>query len=116
MRHLAHGFVVLATLVLLTFGAGGVSVMKCACSGKATLLMVGGDCCPAESGCMTVTTVHVSDSALTDHSDDLPSPPVAAVAAVWQPVACVATTLHRCESPAQGWPPPRFTLSPVLRL
>lgn len=119
MRFVANIAITFTTLILLTFGAGGISVMKCACSGKTTFLTMSNvDCCPTEGNCMSVTTVELSDSSLPDHVD----------APELMPVTVEITTLHAPlsaphspifalhSSLSQGYPPPRLSLTTVLRV
>ncbi|MBR4738759.1 MAG: hypothetical protein IK058_02010 [Bacteroidales bacterium] len=70
MRRLANITTTLTALIILVFCGGGVSMTKCACTGKVSLLKINNSgCCPSEGGCMTVTTLHVSESDLTDGVD-----------------------------------------------
>ena len=70
MKRLANITTTLIALIILILCGGGVSMTKCACSGKVTLLKLNDiGCCPSEGGCMTVTTLHVSESNLTDGVD-----------------------------------------------
>lgn len=79
MRTVANISVTFTTLILLLFGASGIGVERCLCTGKmAPLTLSGGnfctsgdDCCPHEAdnhneqGCDTVTIVELSTSAPT---------------------------------------------------
>lgn len=70
MKRLANILITVTVLVLLTFCGGGIGVVKCACSGKVSFLLPDRQgCCPTEGGCMTVTTLQVSDSHLADGVD-----------------------------------------------
>ena len=70
MKRLANILTTVTVLVLLTFCGGGIGVVKCACSGKVSLLLPDRHgCCPTEGDCMTVTTLQVSDSHLSDGVD-----------------------------------------------
>lgn len=70
MRRLANISVTFTTLILLLFGASGITVAKCACSGKAKVpVMEDVGCCPSERGCMEITSIHLSASDLPVHLD-----------------------------------------------
>lgn len=70
MKRLANILTTVTVLVLLIFCGGGIGVVKCACSGKVSFLLPDRQgCCPTEGGCMTVTTLQVSDSNLADGVD-----------------------------------------------
>lgn len=119
MRIVANISITLTTLILLVFGAGGVSVTKCACSGKTSLLtMSDAGCCPSEGGCMSVTSVQLSDSDLPVHFDAPELMP-----------AVVSLPAFQCSLPAPqsqffmphtplstGYPPPQLPLTTVLQV
>ena len=49
-------------LTMILLGTSGVSVEKCSCTGKVSLVLpTDGDCCPGEGGCMTVKSMQLSD-------------------------------------------------------
>lgn len=68
--------VILLTMILL--GTSGVSVEKCSCTGKISLVLpMEDDCCPGEGGCMTLKSMHLSDYVPTAMvSLDMPVQPV----------------------------------------
>lgn len=72
MKHKTNIFVSTIMLTLMLFGASGVSVEKCSCTGR-VMLTIPADmgCCPGENGCMTVKTIHLSDyvPSMTAHVD-----------------------------------------------
>ena len=66
MKRIANIFVSFTVLILLLFGTGGVSLMKCSCSGKVSIVLpTDGRCCPQEGSCMAVKVWKVSDAAPT---------------------------------------------------
>lgn len=67
---------ILLTMILL--GTSGVSVEKCSCTGKVSLVLPMDDgCCPGEGGCMTVKSMELSDyMPTTAASLDMPMQPV----------------------------------------
>ena len=66
MKRIANIVVSFTVLILLLFGTGGLSLMKCSCSGKVSLVLpTDGSCCPQEGGCMAVRVWKVSDAAPT---------------------------------------------------
>lgn len=66
MKRVANIVVSFTVLILLLFGTGGLSLMRCSCSGKVSLVLPSdNNCCPIESNCMTVNVWKVSDAAPT---------------------------------------------------
>ena len=66
MKRIASIVISFTVLILLLFGTGGLSLMKCSCTGKVTLLLpTEGNCCPQERSCMTVKVWKVSDATPT---------------------------------------------------
>ena len=66
MKRIANIVVSFTVLILLLFGTGGLSLMRCSCSGKVSLVLpTDKSCCPTEGNCMTVKVWKVSDAALT---------------------------------------------------
>ena len=52
--------VIMLTMILL--GTSGVSLEKCSCTGKISLVLpTGDDCCPDEGDCMTLKSMQLSD-------------------------------------------------------
>ena len=116
MKHLSGIIISLTTLVMLVFGAGGLGLTKCACSGRTTLLILDDvGCCPTEGDCMTVTVVSMADSDVPDHGCDAP---VLDCAAVLIPNLEIRNSKFesRIPIPDPVYSPPRFTLTTVLRL
>ena len=62
MRKVANIIISATVLILLVFGTGGLSLMKCSCSGKVTFVTPSDGCCPSEGNCMTVKIWKVSDA------------------------------------------------------
>lgn len=116
MRQLSGIVISFTTLLLLVFGAGGLGLTKCACSGRTTLLTLDDvGCCPSEGDCMTVTVVSMPDSDMPDHGLDAPLLDCAAVL-VPNFVILSPTFESRIPIPDLVYSPPRFTLTTVLRL
>lgn len=91
MKWFSNIIITLTVLILLVFGAGGVGVSKCACSGKISLLTpLEQGCCPVESDCMTITVVQLSVGELQSNTDVPQQQPVqlAAAPTFVQPVYC----------------------------
>lgn len=126
MKHLAHIAIALTTLIVTLFGAGGVGLMTCACSGETTLVVPMDDgCCGADTSCMTVRVVQLSEgetvttllAPLSAHESEVGSWQLAALPA-FHPLL---SALHspRC---VQGAPlstlhsPPPSRLSMVMRV
>lgn len=109
---------VVAAVAVLAVGGGGLSLMCCSCSGKVSLAS-GSDCCPSESGCMTFSTLRLSDSAPTDQC----VPPVPTEFAIVQSFSHSSfqtitlpsnqTFLH---SPFEAFAPPGVETSMVMRV
>ena len=76
MKMFSHIIVAFTMLIILTFGGGGVSLVKCACSGRTSIVLpLERGCCPEESGCMTVEVVPFSASEMQQSVDiDIPVP------------------------------------------
>lgn len=63
MKHLAHIAVAVTTLIVMLFGAGGVGLMTCACSGDTSLILpLDEGCCGSDRSCMSVTIVRMANS------------------------------------------------------
>jgi hypothetical protein len=88
---------ILLTMILL--GTMGVSVEKCSCTGKISLVLpTESDCCPDESDCMTMKSMHLSDyMPTTTACIDLPVQPV--LFAVFPPVVSTALRGHSALCP-----------------
>ena len=70
MKRRANILITVTALIVLTFCGGGISLSRCDCSGKISLMLPGDkDCCPTEGSCMSVTTLQVSDCNLTASVD-----------------------------------------------
>ena len=78
MRRATNIFFSVIMLTMILLGTSGVSVEKCSCTGKISLVLpTDGDCCPDEGGCMTVKSMELSDYMPTmTASVDLPVMPV----------------------------------------
>ena len=62
MKHATNIFLSVIMLTMILLGTSGVSVEKCSCTGKVSLVLpTDGDCCPGEGGCMTVKSMQLSD-------------------------------------------------------
>ena len=117
MRLFSNIIITITTLILLVFGAGGVGVLKCACSGKTSLLMpLEQSCCPVNSDCMSVTVVQLSVGELQNNTG-VPHPqPVqfAVVPAVPKFECCnISVDIPVISS---GHPPTGFVETIVLRV
>jgi len=63
MKQLAHIVIAATTLIVMLFGAGGVGLMTCACSGDTSLILpLDEGCCGTDRSCMTVNILQMSDS------------------------------------------------------
>lgn len=117
MRLFSNIIITITTLILLVFGAGGVGVLKCACSGKTSLLMpLEQSCCPVNSDCMSVTVVQLSAGELQNNTG-VPHPqpvPLAVALAMPQPV-CINVPVVIPVFPS-GRPPTGFVETSVLRV
>ena len=72
MKRAVNIFLSTVMLILMLFGASGVSVEKCSCTGRIMLTIpTDAGCCPGENGCMTLKTIHLSDyvPSVTAHVD-----------------------------------------------
>lgn len=79
MRHFTNIAATLTALIILIICGGGINFTKCACSGKVFLITPADmNCCPNEGDCMTVTSLHVSESALPNNMD-MPAPSIVAL-------------------------------------
>lgn len=117
MKRLANISIAFTTLILLVLGSGGISVERCACSGKTQFLTLSDfNCCPTEGTCMTVTSAHLSDSSLPDQVDMPQLSPVIIHTAEWQPLLCSIIHTDSDLLSSAGYPPPRFSLTTVLRV
>ena len=117
MKRLANISITFTTLILLILGSGGISVERCACSGKTHFLTLGEpNCCPTEGTCMTVTSAHLSDSSLPDHIDLPQLSPIIIHTAEWQTLLCSIIHTDSGLLSSAGYPPPRFSLTTVLRV
>ena len=86
MKHATNILVSAIMLTMMLLGAAGVSVEKCSCTGKISLVLpTESDCCPDEGNCMTVKSMQLSDYMPTATASlDLPVQPV--LFAVFPPV------------------------------
>ena len=117
MRLVSNIAITLTTLILLVFGAGGIGVTKCACTGKTSLVIpLEQGCCPVDSDCMSVTVVQLSASEF-QQSVDVPQPQpmlLAATPAIPQHECCLRpVTIPVVPS---GRPPTGFVKTTVLRV
>ena len=116
MKQLSSIIISVTTLVLLVFGAGGLGLTKCACSGRTALLTLDDrGCCPGEGGCKTVTVVSMPDSDVPDQCWNAPILNCTSIQAftLQQPDSCL---LRPSIIPLTFYSPPRFTLTTVLRV
>lgn len=91
MKRLSGIMVACALLMLLAFGAGGIGVQRCACTGKISFVsLTGGRCCKS-SACMTVRVAQVS-AAEQQPSVEFAGVPVCECPNLlsWQDVCCTA--------------------------
>ena len=117
MRPLAKISITITTLILLTFGVSGISMVRCNCSGKVSLVLpLDSTCCPSEGSCMTVTTVELSDSDLPTHLEAPQLPPAMMESSGWLPVEFTETLRYSALRTISGYSPPRFSLTTVLRV
>ena len=62
MKHATNILVSAIMLTMILLGTAGVSVEKCSCTGKISLVLpTESDCCPDEGDCMTVKSMQLSD-------------------------------------------------------
>lgn len=116
MRRISSIIISVTTLVLLAFGAGGLGLTKCACSGRTALLTLDdGGCCPDEGGCMTVTVVSMPDSDVPDQCCNTPMLEYVDVPA-FSLVQSSIPIFKNSIIPTPVYSPPRFTLTTVLRV
>ena len=107
MKRVAN--IVFSTIVLtmMLLGTAGVSVEKCSCTGRISLVLpTEGDCCPDEGGCMTLKSMQLSDYVPTATASlDLPVQPV--LFPVFPPVAqtSIFTTGWHLEAHCAQAPP-----------
>ena len=104
-------------LILLVFGAGGVGVLKCECSGKTSLLTpIERGCCPMDSDCMSVTVVQLSAGELQNNTGvPHPQPVPLAVAPAMPKPECRLAPVVIPVIPS-GRPPTGFVETTVLRV
>ena len=78
MRRATNIFLSVIMLTMMLLGTSGVSVEKCSCTGKVSLVLpMEGGCCPGEGGCMTLKSMQLSDYMPTvTASLDLPVMPM----------------------------------------
>lgn len=96
-------------LTMILLGATGVSVEKCSCTGKISLVLpTETDCCPDEGDCMTVKSMQLSDYMPTMAASlDLPVQPVLfPVIPPMNPTSFIATEWqmesHSAKSPPEA--------------
>ncbi|MBR1834251.1 MAG: hypothetical protein IJ785_01900 [Bacteroidales bacterium] len=71
MRSLSAIMVACAALMLLLFGAGGIGVQRCSCTGHVSFVSsTGGGCCKS-SKCMTVKVAQVSAAEMQQSLPDM---------------------------------------------
>lgn len=106
-------------LTMMLLGTTGVSVEKCSCTGKVSLVLpMENDCCPDEGGCMTLKSLQLSDYMPTvTASLDLPLMPM--LFAVIPPEVFVSYghySHYSCHSSAQAPPGGLAQTIAVLRV
>lgn len=107
MKHLAHIFIGLTTLILLFFGAGGVGLVKCACSGKVSVMLPSSDnCCRTESDCMSVRFVQFSDSEVAATLQLPVDAPLPVMLASHSLLHCSLPAVQKFRTVAANDPPP----------
>ena len=117
MKRLENIVTAVTLLVLLTFCGGGIGLVKCACSGKVSFLLPDRHgCCPTEGGCMTVTTLQVSDSNLSDGVDMPRTMPVALPAFEFPERSCKDIRSAAVATCPADMAPPGITHSMVRRV
>ena len=99
MRRATNIFLSVIMLTMMLLGTTGVSVEKCSCTGKVSLVLpMENGCCPDEGGCMTLKSMQLSDYMPTmTASLDLPVMPM--LFAVIPPTAPVALSGHNTLCP-----------------
>jgi len=107
MRHALNTFVSAIMLTMILLGTSGVSLEKCSCTGKISLvLLTEGDCCPDEGGCMTVKSMQLSDYMPTMNASlDIPMQPVLFPVIPPTATTSTATTEWQLESHCAQAPP-----------
>lgn len=107
MKHLAHIFIGLTTLILLFFGAGGVGLVKCACSGKVSVMLPNDEnCCRTESDCMSVRFVQLSDSEVAATLQLPVEAPQPLLLDIHSPLHCPLPAVQTFRTVASADPPP----------
>ena len=106
-------------LTLLLLGTAGVSVEKCKCSGKVSILVVPvADCCPSEGNCMVVKTMSLTDYIpVSSTTVDLPDQPV--LFSIIPDIVLVQdfrSTLQPCSAVSTSPPGRAATTVEVLRV
>ena len=118
MRRWLNILPVVAAVAVLAVGGGGLSLMRCSCSGKVSLAG-GSDCCPSESGCMAFSTLRLSDSAPT--AQCVPPVPAEFVVGCWLSAVggqafCHSSNQTFLQSPFEAFAPPGVETSMVMRV
>lgn len=116
MRRWLNILPVVAALAVLAVGGGGLSLMRCSCSGKVSLAS-GSDCCPSEGSCMVFSTLRLSDSAPA--STCVPPAPVESVNVFVQPFTVAAASPVAdvpCCNPFENFAPPGVETAMVMRV
>ncbi len=109
MKSVSSIIISATTLILLIFGAGGIGYSKCSCSGKTSLLIpLDDDCCPSESGCMSITVMHFSASEMQDNLDTPQPHPVMVTVAQVVPQATKMTEKKLLPGMTSWTPPPNL--------
>ena len=117
MKWFSNIIITLTMLILLVFGAGGIGVSKCACSGKISFLMpLEQGCCPMDSDCMTITVVHFSAGEFQQSANiPQPQPMQLASAPMFVQPECCHSSVDIPVIPS-GRPPTGFVETIVLRV
>ena len=118
MKAVSHLMVMLTTLILMLFGASGVGVEHCACSGRVSLVMpISKACCAGNAPCMTLQVAQLSAAEMPVVAVSLDAPQVAALPCLlWGVPVAVDRVGDMCgKSLAEGAPPGWARPSMVMR-
>lgn len=116
MKRIANILVSSILLILTLMGTEGVSVERCSCTGQISLVIpVTDGCCPNESGCMTIETMHLSDY-LPTVSTCIDTPPQPLFIALFKPYSPTLSSAWRLDNPKTEEAPPGTTVETVTVL